>query len=395
MHPLALSPFLLLLAILPFPGTVTLRLLCLAAAFLIAAWSRRRFAPPPVPLSLKVPLALWTALALISLSYAADPAYSLGEIKNEVLYAMMTFAAFFAATREDEDLKRLMIALFSGALLICLWALVQRYRLGVWIEAGRYGGTAAFAGYALMLVPMLLLWFCSVGGKWRWAAPVLFGIVIVTAFFTLQRIVWPVLFIEALLALVLLRRCGMLKISQTALLGLCVAGMLTVAAAMIAVKSERFKSNDPAAVLSEDSRLAQWQEVAGRIAASPLSGGGFGRGALSKAYRDLIPKDNTLLWHAHNVFLNYGLEMGLPGVLAILAVFGALLIEYSRLVRSADDRLKLLGIAGIMLVIGVVGRNQVNDMFVREQAILFWALNGALLGLGQRKLLQTAARPAA
>jgi hypothetical protein len=34
-------------------------------------------------------------------------------------------------------------------------------------------------------------------------------------------------------------------------------------------------------------------------------------------------------------------------------------------------------------------RNQVNDMFVRDEAILFWALNGMLLGLGRRLRFRT------
>jgi len=37
------------------------------------------------------------------------------------------------------------------------------------------------------------------------------------------------------------------------------------------------------------------------------------------------------------------------------------------------------------MVVGVVLRNQVSDEFVRDAAILFWAVNGALLGLGCRR----------
>ena len=40
-------PFMVLLFILPFPGTVVLRLACLAAAFLIVVISWRRLSPPP------------------------------------------------------------------------------------------------------------------------------------------------------------------------------------------------------------------------------------------------------------------------------------------------------------------------------------------------------------
>jgi len=96
-----------------------------------------------------------------------------------------------------------------------------------------------------------------------------------------------------------------------------------------------------------------------------------------------------LLSHAHNVFLNYGLGMGLPGMLALAWVFLGLLREYWRFCSAPNEKLKLVGIAGIVLVVGVVLRNQVNDMFIRDQSMLFWALSGMLLGLGGRLRLET------
>ena len=79
---LQLLPFMVLLFILPFPGTVALRLTCLAAAFLIAIASWRRLAPPALPC--KWAIALWAGVVIASLVYAVDPSYSLGEIKNEI-----------------------------------------------------------------------------------------------------------------------------------------------------------------------------------------------------------------------------------------------------------------------------------------------------------------------
>jgi O-antigen ligase len=93
-----------------------------------------------------------------------------------------------------------------------------------------------------------------------------------------------------------------------------------------------------------------------------------------------------LLWHAHNVVLNYGLALGIPGMLVLLMVFGALLREYARLWQSDDQGLRLIGACGMVLVLGVFSCNMVNDMFVRDVALLFWALNGMLLGLGRRQL---------
>lgn len=379
-----ITPLLLLLFILPFPGTVTLRLLCLAAAFVIAVALWRGSATPPLPC--KLTIALWAGVALLSLAYAVDPAYSLGEIKNEIGYTLMAFAAFFALTRNDEDLKMELIALFAGALALCGWALLGRYRMGSWIEGGGHGGTAAFAGYAIMLAPMLFLSGFRAEGKGRVLAPALFVVVAVTAFFSLQRVVWPVLFVEATIALILLRYRGLVRISPIAMLGIFVAGALLVLGMMTAVKHERFRAGERAGVLTEDPRLAQWPAVAKRIMDTPLSGSGFGRGVMRKAHRDLIPQENTLLWHAHNTFLNYGLGMGLPGIAALMIVLLCLLRRYWLLVRGDDRGSQLLGMAGIMLLAGVVLRNQVSDMFVRDQAILFWALNGALLGLGSRRL---------
>ena len=113
------------------------------------------------------------------------------------------------------------------------------------------------------------------------------------------------------------------------------------------MQQERFKRN-VAEELTRDSRLKSWPSIVRRVLAEhPLEGAGFGRGVMSKADRDLIPEDNPMLWHAHNIFLNYGLQMGLPGMLALAWVIFCLLREYWRYCSAPDDKLKLLGIADV------------------------------------------------
>jgi hypothetical protein len=72
--------------------------------------------------------------------------------------------------------------------------------------------------------------------------------------------------------------------------------------------------------------------------------------------------------------------MGWPGMLALLAVFAALLHAYWKHLDAEDSDHRLAAIAGVVLVLGVVTRNLTNDFFVRDGALMFWALNGALLG---------------
>ena len=384
MRAFTLLPFMVLLFILPFPETVALRLLCLAGAFVVALALWRRLAPPRIPC--KPALVFWALVALFSLAGAVDRYYSLGEIKNEILYTMIAFIAFFAVTREEDDLKRLLIALFAGAVAMCAWALETRFRLGIWQERGGSYGTGAFPGYAAVLVPMLFLFGAWAAARWRRiAVAALFVTVVVTGFLSLQRVFVGILALQGGVALILLSRAGLIRWSRTAVLGALTGIVVLAGGVLVTVQHERLNMRN-AAPIAEDIRISQWPAVLDRIAQNPVQGNGFGREIMKKAHPDLIP--NSSMWHAHNVFLNYGLEMGLPGILALGWVFFGLLQQYWRLYNSQDEKLKLLGIAGLMLVLGVVLRNQVSDMFIRDAAILFWAVNGALLGLGHRKSLQ-------
>jgi O-antigen ligase len=105
---------------------------------------------------------------------------------------------------------------------------------------------------------------------------------------------------------------------------------------------------------------------------------------MKKAYPDLTPRINRELWHPHNLVLNYGVAMGLPGMAAITLVFACLLWQYGVFWGAADRRLKLIGACGMALVLGVFARNMVNDLFLRDGALLFWAVNGSFLGIGLR-----------
>lgn len=387
---LTLLPFMALLFILPFRGTVAPRLICLAVALLVAVLLWRRLAPPRIPC--KSAIGVWALIAALSLAGAVDPAYSAGEIKNEIVYTMMAFVAFFAITQQEADLKWLLMSLLAGTMVLCVGAMQSIWQLGAWQQSGTfYGGTGAFAGYAAAVAPMLFLFAAYTPERWRRAAVIaVFALVAVTTLLSLQRFVWWVFALDAFIALVLLKRGGLIRLSWTGLASTVVVVVILAGGIFLAVQQERYKvySDEEIAHLS---RLKFWPSVAQRIAERPLAGAGFGREAMSKADRDLIPKVHSPLWHAHNIFLDYGLQMGVPGMLALAWVIFCLLREYGRFCSAPDDKLKLLGIAGLMLVAGVMLRNQASDEFLRDASILFWALNGALLGFGLRRLEQ--ARP--
>ncbi len=69
---------------------------------------------------------------------------------------------------------------------------------------------------------------------------------------------------------------------------------------------------------------------------------------------------------------------------AILLLFGTIGWRFWRIAVSDDPKLRAIGLAGALVVTGVFTRNMFNDFFVREGAIFFWTMCGALLGVALR-----------
>jgi O-antigen ligase len=379
---LLILPFALFLFILPFPGTVSLRLLCLASAFLMALACYRRWAPPPLPC--KPAILAWALVAGLSVAYSFDPAYSLGEFKNEIGYGLMAYWAFFLFAHSLRQLSTLLAALGAAVVVIAVWGVAGALHTGTWNEAGGHGGTGAASAFLAAVAPLFAVALLApVKRPLRFALWVIVVLVALAAIATRQRILWPVFLLEGALGALLVYRAAIVRWSAgKALLGagaaIAVAGLMLVG---LQQWREQTQSTRP---IDADARLSVWPRAAARIVASPWQGVGLGRQATRKAYPDLQDPQDPLMWHAHNVFLNAGISMGLPGVAALAFLFGSFLLQYARLVRAPERLTQLVGIAGILMVAGIIGRNLTNDFFVRDGSLLFWAANGALLGVGTR-----------
>lgn len=369
-------PLALLLFILPFPGTVALRLLALAGGLVVSAWVWHKDGAPQIPA--KPALAFWLGCALFSLITAIDPAYSLGEIKNEIGYAMAAYLGFLTLTRTKADARLFAGALILGSLVLAAFALWEYAYSGspYWNERGLAGGSGSYSSYLLALLPALLWAGSMLRHKHRWGLIAgLIGLQLVVAALAGQRAFWLVFALQALIALYLLRARGFIAISTPRLRAIGVAAVVLSALAAAGATMKR----DTIGV-SQDPRLTTWSAVTARILEHPLTGKGFGREIMKKAYPDLLSAKFPAVWHAHNVFLNYGMSMGIPGMVALLWLFFALLRKFWQLSRDEDRIIAMAGICGVLLVVGVVARNLTNDFFLRDLALLFWSIAGMLLG---------------
>jgi len=193
-----------------------------------------------------------------------------------------------------------------------------------------------------------------------------------------QRAFWLVFVLQVLLALYLLRARGFIALSARQAWGLAAATVILSSLAVVGATINR-----KSVPWTQDARVVSLRAVGTRILEHPMAGKGFGRETMKKAYPDLISRDDPQYTNPHNLYLNYGLAMGIPGMVAILFVFFSLLRKFWELSRAEDRVIAMGGICGVLLVIGVATRSLANDLFQRDLALLFWSLAGMLLGYAQ------------
>lgn len=356
--------------------------MCLLITIVTAGYLWRSLEAPAIPF--KAAIGFWALVACVSVFYAVDPAYSIGEIKSEIVYTMLAFVAALALVRDEGRLRLVCLAVAAGFTAIAVSALAGFAWHDRWLPDIWYVGAPPATNYLVMAVPMVAL------GAYLWMPGrimqvlAFMGVLVVTlAVLSGQRAIWPALAAQAVVASAWLVRKHVLAKEplRTGIIVLVVIVLPSIG--LYATEALRTKI-EPYAAMEKDLRPVVWKEIAERIAQKPVTGAGFGREALAKAYPDIIPPSNPLFWHAHNVVLNYGISAGVPGMVSITLLFAVIGWRFWKIAVSEDARLRAVGLAGALIVAGVFARNMFNDFFVREGALFFWLMCGALLGVALR-----------
>lgn len=368
------------LFILPFTHTIALRWLAALLTLAVAIWQWRRgmhFSEFPC----KGALAFWAVCLLVSVVGAADTAGSAAEFKVDVIYSLAMFLAFYTITQSAREFEAWLFALATGSFAISLLAIAYWAWFGEW-ELGYQNARGEFATCMITALPLILLLSLR-DMPWtrgtvvvKWILPFMLA----AGLLTLSR-----MFLGALV-LMLLVAAG-LEAARHRLslrLGLMVAAIASAlaATAILAVTEERGVN------FGDDMRPAIWNFAWQRIKQHPWIGTGYGSMSNRHDYIQAFP--DLGIFHPHNLLLAYAEQAGVLGVLAIVAVFLALGREYWRLYRSDTVAASHVGVAGLAMLIGVFTKNMTDMFFTHECALLFWSLNGALLGFGRRSAAASA-----
>ena len=161
---------------------------------------------------------------------------------------------------------------------------------------------------------------------------------------------------------------------------------LLVVSAYLRFKGAGGTSPFSLATITQDNRWLIWGASWNLIQVHPWLGYGLGREGIAPLLIAQFsePLQRALFTQAHNVFLNAQLQMGIGGLVTTGFMFAALLWRFVTLLRG-NRHLWLIGSCGLMLVLGTLLRNQMDDFFIRQSAILFFILVGVLLGRAARE----------
>lgn len=363
-------------------NTVSLRLILLLAggtlALLVVVYDREAIRPlPPVWLA----FALWAAWACLSLVWSVDPDRTVKELRNEIVYAGVAFWMCYIAAQARDSPRVLLPIVGAAVLLLCAVSLYD-FPQGLVRNGERlHGGSGNLSMIVLTALPCAAMaaWYGHGRRAWalRNASVTLLLLLCAAAYTTLNRTVWLGIAVELVLmgALVALRE-GLPSLRAKTFAALAIILTVSAAGLMTAVtQAEREK-------VSEDARLALWPAVVEHIKERPLIGYGFGRGQLRQPLYTQF--DNRLLWHAHNLFLETMVQLGLTGLVLLLILLGATVREGWRLARSSDALATACGIALLGVVAGMLIRNMTDMLWVRHNALVYWAVLGVLLAWGYR-----------
>jgi O-antigen ligase len=275
-----------------------------------------------------------------------------------------------------------------GAVLLAI-AEPARVAAGVnWLPRELHGGAGRFTTHLVIVAPLVacLLHETPLGfGRRPALAVVALGVLFFAAFTSGNRIVWIAFLVEFSVIAVLARSSAAQAPRRAVLATGFGALLLALFALSIVQKAEDVypEATNAGESLAMDLRPKLWGLAVDAVADRPLLGHGFGHEILADRFRAGIgARGYEFASHGHNMFLNAAVSLGAAGLAILVAMFAALALAYRRLLAGPSTR--FLGALGLAILAAFVAKNLTDDFFVRHNALVFWAVNGMLLGLGQR-----------
>ncbi len=342
---------------------------------------RERFGLAP-PASVLWTGVAWVALCVVSLAWSENAAYTLGELRREVLYGVGVFVLFHATTRSPRELHLYVTALVAGALLLGAFEWLANAMPGLRLAPRYHALEGSFSTHLVLIAPLLIIVAAAppVGmGVARGRVALLAAMLVAAGLATGNRMLWIALLAALACALLARRRgAGGPLAPHPKTLFVAMAGVIALAFAATSLYKAASTERSIAASLALDERPAIWMSAVAGLVERPLLGHGFGREIFAPSIEQGMAAHGSpnRFRHGHNIFIDTALQLGLVG-------FGVLVWLLVSIVRrfahASHARSVPIGIAGMAAVTGFLVKNLTDDFFYRPSSLIFWAVVAMML----------------
>jgi O-antigen ligase len=204
---------------------------------------------------------------------------------------------------------------------------------------------------------------------------------VIALILTFTRAAWIAAFFEIILFGIFVNRKLLIIIFAVVIIGY-IGFQLRKESPSSAIGTLKAQIDHPSYTYTD--RMDIWRFGIMHLKDRPVFGFGYGRANFSKVYPEFF-KRSILLFHTHNTFLNIGLELGIPGLIALFWLFWAILKSLWKDWRNRLNDNRLLSFAILTSVIGFLIRVQFDHLLVDEMALMLWLLVGMGFAISKRK----------
>jgi O-antigen ligase len=368
----------------------------MTALFLIAIWCSRKAVMPPCPpapakgfLYVFFGGLVWSFL--MGQFYDASPFMEDLTVVKNMLFAMLLYFVSYRASADARMRRTLMIALLLVIALVTVhvWRQAIDYGIGNYNEsrraAGPFGPDARAANRAAAFFIIFLPVMLSAAMYLRSQRLVrLFAMAFVALgvggmFFTYSRQAYIV--VALLFTYMAFRRNWLLSLVVVGFLLSYEAWAPQGVIERIQVTQQEDANGEKKLDESAESRFIIWAGAAEIIASHPL---GIGLNRFQRTIGDYVPQFTG--FDAHNNYIRFTTEGGIPGIATMVALLLALLALSRRTLKAADDEeTRFIGTSFFVATLGVILSNLYGSRFFDTDIMgAYWIL----AGVGARHLVE-------
>ncbi|MBF0526400.1 MAG: O-antigen ligase family protein [Deltaproteobacteria bacterium] len=367
--------------ILPFKDTTAVRNISLfSAIFFLIAFSIAERRPLVLPTGLELLIPAYIGWAVISALTSPDTRLALSKIRAEMIMGFLFLYVPFLAIRDRYQLRSVIYSILAVGFLLCATGIVEYILSPSRIKSVTMDYNF-LSSFLVMIFPLTLYHLVTqpkliVKALSGLFLPAMFAANILTS----CRAAWIAMVVQIVyFGLKIERKTLILFVLGAGLIGtIFFPQVVERVRPMLEIKN--YTGNE----VTIGRRLQRWSVAWEEMTKRPLLGVGFGRTQVYPYFSRFNIKEKGQEEgqpHAHNTYLDFGMELGFPGLLLFLAVLAKILHTCYNSLNKLTKKQNILLFCLILSIIGFLIRILFDDLLYNEIGLFFWFLTGIALRL--------------